>query len=282
MRERFIPCFLSPSDDATLCEGEKAEEADRHRREDRRPRRRPGPFPAGRCPGGSGGPRPESEPTHSPKTAPIDGDRDGDLGAAEEVGQRRGRLDPPEDLAARGVERAHHLGRLGIDRAQAVERVDGDREEADQGDDRQLGADPEAEPDDQDRRDDDDRDRLRGDDQRVEGAAQRLGEVQGDGEGKPATSAQPKPSSISCSVTQAFSAEQRAALPERFGDFGRGGDEEAFEVEQVGEGARARGDLPGADQTRRGAAVGRSQRFTWRPPAGRASPARGRRRTRGR
>src|ERR1044072_10035417 len=33
-RRSFIPCFLPPSDDTTLCEGEEAEESDRHRRED--------------------------------------------------------------------------------------------------------------------------------------------------------------------------------------------------------------------------------------------------------
>ena len=78
-------------------------------------------------------------PAHSPKSAAIVAKTDRDPGAAERVGQRRRRLHPAEDLPAGGVEGAHQLDRLGIDRAQAVERGDGDREEADQGDDASFG-----------------------------------------------------------------------------------------------------------------------------------------------
>ena len=124
-------------------------------------------------------PRPGVRARPLAEHGPDDGDGDGDLGAAEEVGQRGRRLDAAEELPAAGVERAHHLDEVGIDRAQAVERVDRDREEADQRDDRQLRADPEAEPDDEDRRDDDDRNRLRGDEQRdrTPGAAASRGEA---------------------------------------------------------------------------------------------------------
>ena len=98
-------------------------------------------------------------------------DHGGDLGAAEQERQRRRDLDPAQGLRAAGVERAHHPRQLRVHRSQAVERVDGDREEADQRDDRQLRPDPEAEPDDEDRRDRDHGHRLRGDQQRVEARA---------------------------------------------------------------------------------------------------------------
>ena len=65
------------------------------------------------------------------------------------------------------VERAQQLVQLGIDARERVERRDDDREEADQPDDDELRHEPEAEPDDEQRRDDRDRDRLRGDQQRV-------------------------------------------------------------------------------------------------------------------
>ena len=68
---RFIPCFLSPSDDATLSEGEQAEERDGHRRENddrgEEPRRLQLGVVLEDQVAETGG----SSPTHSPKTAPI-------------------------------------------------------------------------------------------------------------------------------------------------------------------------------------------------------------------
>src|SRR4051795_3410619 len=84
------------------------------------------------------------------------GDRNRDLRAAEEIGQRGWGLDAAERPPPARIEGAHHLQQVWIDRSQAVEGIDRDGEEADEGDDRELRPDPESEPDDEDGCDHDD------------------------------------------------------------------------------------------------------------------------------
>jgi len=62
-----------------------------------------------------------------------------------------------EDRPTRGVEGAHHLHRLRVDRAQSAEGGDEDREEGGEADEDHLRPDPEAEPDEEDRSHRDDR-----------------------------------------------------------------------------------------------------------------------------
>ena len=126
-------------------------------------------------------PSPASEPTSSPNTAPITATATATLAPENRYGSDGRQLEPAEQVPAAGAQRAQHPDLVAVDRAQAVERVDGDREEADQGDDHQLGAHSEPEPNHEDRSDHDHRDGLRGDHDRVQGAAQHRGEVERDG-----------------------------------------------------------------------------------------------------
>ena len=100
-------------------------------------------------------------------------------------GSEAGQLDLAERLQPRGAEAPHQLEQLGVDRAQAVEHVDRDREEADQGHDRQLGPDSVVEGQHEDRGKHDDRDRLGGHQQRVGRLAQRPAEVHREREEQP-------------------------------------------------------------------------------------------------
>ena len=113
-------------------------------------------------------------PTHSPKTAAIGAKATAIFAPLKMKGRAVGASTPPEDLPARGIERAHHLHRLRSTerRPSSVSTAIGKKQTS--ATIAELGPDPEAEPDDQDRRDDDDRDRLRGDEQRVEGESQCL------------------------------------------------------------------------------------------------------------
>ena len=104
------------------------------------------------------------------------GDRDRHLRAREEVRQRGGQLQAAQQRPAARPERAQHLHLRRVDRAQAVERVDDDREEADEGDHDQLRGHAEPEPDHEDRSDHDHRHGLRGDDQRVHARGAASGE----------------------------------------------------------------------------------------------------------
>ncbi len=96
-----------------------------------------------------------------------------------------------------GAERAEELDEFGIGAAQPIGQRDDDREEADQRDDDRLREQPEAEPEHQQRRQRDDRDGLRGDQQRIDRAAQPGREVDQRGEDDPATSAAAKPTTVS-------------------------------------------------------------------------------------
>src|SRR6187549_3026194 len=159
----FMDGVLSPTDDAPLRDGDEAEESNGDRGEDGGCGKDACRFQAGEIledqiaqPGGSS--RVRARPLT--EDGSDDCHRNGNLRAAEEVRQRGRRLQPAEDLAARSVQTSHHLDRLRVHRAQAVDGVDRDREEADQRHDRQLRPDPEAEPDHQDWSYHDDRDRL--------------------------------------------------------------------------------------------------------------------------
>jgi len=106
-------------------------------------------------------------------------DRDRDLGAREQGGERGRALDVAERLGAGGVERAHELAQVGIHRGEAVERRHDDGEEADQADDGELRGEVVAEPRHEQRRHDHDRNGLRGHEQGIGGAAQGAREVDG-------------------------------------------------------------------------------------------------------
>ena len=161
-------------------------------------------------------PSPSPEPAHSPKTAPITATATAIFAPLKAKGSAEGASTRRRICSRLGAQRPHHLDLLGVDRAQAVEGVDGDREEADERDDRQLRPDPEAEPDDEDRRDHDHRDRLGGDQQRIEGAPQRLGEVEQRRRSRArATSASGEAEHDLLQRHPGVVGEQRAVLPER-------------------------------------------------------------------
>ena len=65
--------------------------------------------------------------------------------------QRARELDAAEDRGLVAVERAHHPPQFRVGRAEAVDGVDDDREEADDGDHDELRLDPVAEQDREDR-----------------------------------------------------------------------------------------------------------------------------------
>ena len=71
MRERFIPCFLSPSDDATLCEGEQGEEQPIAIAESTTTAAKARAVSSWALSCRIRMPSPSLAPAHSPKTAPI-------------------------------------------------------------------------------------------------------------------------------------------------------------------------------------------------------------------
>ena len=86
---------------------------------------------------------------HSPRTAPIERETDRDAGGGEQVGERVGQPEAPEDLPTAGVDGAQQLVGGRVDRPQAGDGVEQERHEAHQrrdGEDRlQAGAEPDHE-----------------------------------------------------------------------------------------------------------------------------------------
>ena len=113
---------------------------------------------------------------------------------------------------------------------------------------------------------DEDRDRLRGDDQWVEGALDSAREVHERGEADADDECEAEAEQHLAQSHPGVFGEQRATLPERFGDFGGRRDEKAFEAEQRRRARRSRRDLPGADQHHDQQDAGRSQRLIARRP----------------
>ena len=262
IRGNFIPCVLSPSDDASLERGQEADQRASAIAERMAKAANMRAVSSWALSWRIRWPSPAFEPAHSAKRATIGAKAAAILAPLKSVRERGRRFDPAEDLPARGVEGAHHLDRLGVDGAQPVERGDRDREEADERDDRELRPDPVAEPDDEDRRDA----RRSGPSARRRSAGRRRRGASSRGawqtaSAMPARIAQAKPEEDLLQGHPGVFGQQRAVLPERLGDFGGGGDEERFEAEGVGEGAGRGGELPGADQRRAAAAAGRSQRL---------------------
>ena len=125
-------------------------------------------------------PRPCVAPTYSAEDGPDDGVDHADPEAGEEIRQRRRPAQLPERLPRGRPDRAHQVRRLTLDPAEPVEEHDRDREERHEDDDRDLGQQAEPEPDDEERRDRHDRDRLAGDQQRLDGPSDRRPAVERD------------------------------------------------------------------------------------------------------
>ena len=101
------------------------------------------------------------------------GVRHGDLEAGEELRQRARQPHAPEQLPLGRAHGAQQADGVAVGRREALHEADGDGEEGEEGDEADLRALAEAEPDDHERREGDDRQRLRGDDQRVDASAAR-------------------------------------------------------------------------------------------------------------
>ena len=123
-------------------------------------------------------PSPASDPTSSPNTAPITATATATLAPENRNGSEEGSSSRRSRSKREAPSVRIILTWSRVDALEPVERVDDDREEADQGDHDQLRGDAEAEPDHEDRSDHDHRHGLRGDHERVDGAPQDGGEVQ--------------------------------------------------------------------------------------------------------
>ena len=215
-------------------------------------------------------PSPASEPTSSPNTAPITATATATFAPEKRYGSAAGSSRRRSSAQRHAPERAQHLHLRRVDGAQAVERVDDDREEADEGDHDQLRRDAEPEPDHEDRSDHDHRHGLRGDDERIDGAPQEPERCSAIAIATPTASASAKPSSTSWAVTQASASSSVAVVDQRPGDLAGRGQQVVLDP------ARARRDLPARRRAppaerRRQSRRGGHARLMPAPPA----PARG-------
>src|SRR3990170_344084 len=117
----------------------------------------------------------------------------GDASRREEVGERGGRAQPPEDLAAGRAERLEERELLRVDRAEPDERVHQHGEEGDERGDRHLRRGAEAEPEGEERRDRHDRRELYQDGQREQRALERARHRHRAGGGERETRAEREP-----------------------------------------------------------------------------------------
>jgi len=76
-----------------------------------------------------------------------EGERNADLQAGEHARQGAGRPDLPQDLEGRAAQGPGEVEHRRLDRAQALHRVDDDRKDRDESGDGNLGLEPCAEPD---------------------------------------------------------------------------------------------------------------------------------------
>ncbi len=209
--------FLSvPGTGDALGQRDEREQRDRHQRQQHDPGvdARGLELVVARAARAGRGPR--RRPAHSPNTAPITDTVAATFRPLNRNGSAAGSSTERSVAQPRGAEAAHQLEQLGLDRAQPVEQVHGDREEADQRDDRELRADAVVEGEHEERREHHDRDRLRGHEQRVGGVAQRPEEVHRDGERRrprrPRSPARAAPrTSVTPGVVAAAATSRRAA-----------------------------------------------------------------------
>ncbi len=169
-----------------------------------------------------------------------------------------------ERRRAARVEGSHQLEQVAVDGLEPGERGHDDREERDERDHDQLRADPEPEPDHEQRGDQRDRDRLRGDQQRVDRAAsgrRRSGSARPSR--PPCRSPAAIPSTISRAVTRKLLHSGRAVVVQGGGDRVRGGQDQRIDATEVDV------QLPRAEQGERAAAQAP-------PPVSRRHPERGR------
>ena len=167
-------------------------------------------------------------------------------GARERGRQRPRHLDAAEGRRPRGAQSAHHAQVFGVDRAQAVECVHRHREEADQRHDHDLGREPEAEVDDEDRRDRHDGHALGGDEEGVDGSAERRREVQGGGGHEPEPDRRGEAGEHLARGVRGVGCEPAPVVPQGVQDVGRGGQQ------VVGHIAQAHPGLPGGQDREEG------------------------------
>ena len=178
-------------------------------------------------PAGAGGRARSSSPSCSASTAPITATATAILAPVSSARKRRGHLEVAEDLRRREASRVRiSLSRSGSTEASPSSVVTMIGKKQTSAMTTSLGSMPEAEPDHEQRRDDDDRDRLRRDQQRIDGAAEGRREVDRDRAAQ--RRRRPRramPSRTSRPVTSEVVPQQAAVVPQRRGDLvGRGED----------------------------------------------------------